>query len=63
MANFSTGDVVRVVTGTRTGQLGKIENVVPNVTADEHFQAYVVVFSDTTSMPEHYLQYELQPAS
>jgi hypothetical protein len=63
MANFSPGDVVRVVTGTRNGQLGKIKNIVPNVTADEHFQAYVVVFSDATTMPEHYLQYELQPAS
>jgi hypothetical protein len=64
MTNFSTGDAVRVVTGTRIGQLGKIKDVVPNVTADEHFQAYVVVFDgDGASLPEHYLQYELQSAN
>ena len=64
MANFSPGDAVRVLTGTRNGQLGKIKNIVPNVTADEHFQAYVVVFdADAAALPEHYLQYELQSAN
>lgn len=60
MRNFNLGDEVLVVTGTRVGQLGKISNVVPNLTADDYFQAYVVVF-ETASLPEHYLQYELKP--
>ena len=64
MANFNPGDSVRVTNGLRQGQLGKIKNLVPNVTGDDYFQAYVVVFeADAGAMPEHYLQYELQPVA
>jgi hypothetical protein len=62
MPDFRVGDDVRVINhGARDQQLGKIRGVVPNLTKDEQFQAYVVVFTAGESVTaEHYLQYELQ---
>ncbi len=63
MPDFKIGDCVQVLRGTkRTGEIGTIIDVVPNVTHDDRFQSYVVVFDMANGrVSEHYLQYELYP--
>ena len=62
MPDFRVGEHVRVINrGARDKQVGEIKSVVPNLTNDEQFQAYVVVFeTGDGAISEHYLQYELQ---
>jgi hypothetical protein len=62
MPDFKVGDHVRVIhRGAGNRQLGKIKDVVLNLTYDEQFQAYVVVFETGEGVTsEHYFQYELK---
>jgi hypothetical protein len=62
MHDFKVGDHVHVIKRQgRSRQLGKIKRIVPNLSDDERFQAYVVAFDTSTGIvSEHYLQYELQ---
>jgi hypothetical protein len=62
MPDFKVGEHVRVINrGARYMQLGEIQDVVPNLTNEEQFQAYVVAFETGVGViSEHYLQYELQ---
>lgn len=60
MTRFEIGDYVRLVNTTKNGRLGRIKALVPNLTADEHFQAYLVELEGADSLSEYYLQYELR---
>jgi Fe-S cluster biogenesis protein NfuA len=62
LPDFRVGDRVRVINrGARDKQLGEIKAVVPNLTNEGQFQAYIVVFETGDGViSEHYLQYELQ---
>ena len=62
MPDFRAGEHVRVtIRGARHMQFGEIKDVVPNLTNEEQFQAYVVAFETGVGViSEHYLQYELQ---
>jgi hypothetical protein len=61
MPDFKVGDHVHVIKRQgRNRQLGKIERIVPNLSDEERFQAYVVSFDTGAGIiSEHYLQYEL----
>ena len=62
MQDFKVGDHVHVIKRKgRKRQLGKIKRIVPNLSNEERFQAYVVAFDTNAGLiSEHYLQYELQ---
>jgi len=62
LTDFKIGDHVHVIKRQgRNRQIGKIKRIVPNLSNDERFQAYVVVFDTSAGIiSEHYLQYELQ---
>ena len=65
MQDFKVGDHVHVIKRQgRNRQLGKIKRIVPNLSDEERFQAYVVSFDTNAGViSEHYLQYELQSSS
>ena len=62
MLDFKVGDRVHVIKRQgRNRQLGKIKRIVPNLSDEDRFQAYVVAFDTSAGIiSEHYLQYELQ---
>jgi hypothetical protein len=62
MPDFNVDDRVHVIKRAgRKRQAGTIKRIVPNLTEEDRFQAYVVVFeTNAGAILEHYLQYELQ---